>query len=124
MLPWWFWVLLWLVLILATLLLVVLAGVWLFRRFMKVLDDLGTATTQFGEQLAAEGTVVEYAPRTRRYPSGTKATHGDPKKIRKKLEKGKAERIEARRERRVARRREREQAQNMNDLGLFDVDFK
>ena len=38
MLPWWFWVLLWTVLILATLLLAVLAGFRLFRRAMSVLD--------------------------------------------------------------------------------------
>lgn len=119
MLPWWFWTLLWTVLVLATLLCVVLAGFRLFRQGMKVFDTLGEASEQLGAEFAKPGTVVDYAPVGRRYPHGTEATHADPRKIKKLVRKGKAERIEARRVRRVARRTERGQAQNMQDLGLF-----
>lgn len=119
MLPWWFWTLLWTVLVLATLLCAVLAGFRLFRRGVKVFDTLGEASEQLGAEFAKPGTVVEYAAVGRRYPHGTAATHADPKKIKKLLRKGKAERIEARRVRRVARRAKRGQAQNMRDLGLF-----
>ncbi len=119
MLPWWFWTLLWTVLVLATLLCAVLAGIRLFRQGMKVLDTLSQASAQLGEEFAKPGTVVEYTAVPRRYPHGTAATHGDPHKIRKLLRKGKNERIEARRVRRVARRTEHGRAQNMRDLGLF-----
>jgi len=119
MLPWWFWTLLWTVLVLATLLCAVLAGFRLFRQGGKVFDTLGEASEQLGAEFAKPGTVVEYTAVGRRYPHGTAATHADPKKIKKLLRKGKAERIEARRVRRVARRAKRGQAQNMRDLGLF-----
>ena len=119
MLPWWFWTLLWTVLVLATLLCAVLAGFRLFRQGVKVFDTLAEASVPLGAAFAKPGTVVEYASVGRRYPHGTAATHADPKKIKKLLRKGKAERIEARRVRRVARRAKRGQAQNMRDLGLF-----
>ena len=119
MLPWWFWVLLWCVLVLAALLAAVLGGLRLFRQGMGVINTLGEAADTAGEQFARPGTVVEYTPAGRRYPHGTKATHADPEKIRKLRQKGKAERIEARRAARVARRSARGQAQNMNDLHLF-----
>lgn len=119
MLPWWFWALLWTVLVLATLLCAVMAGIKLFRQGMNVLGVLGDATDQIGEEFAKEGTVVQYTPNPRRYPHGTDATHADPQKVKKLRDKGKAERIEARRVRRVTRRTERGQAQNMQDLGLF-----
>ncbi|QIV88507.1 hypothetical protein [Glutamicibacter mishrai] len=119
MLPWWFWVLLWTVLVLATLLVAVLAGFRLFKRGMAVVEGLGDAADHISAGLSQPGTVVEYAQNPRRYPHGTDATHADPEKIRKLRDKGKAERIEARRLRRIARRSERGQAQNMRDLRLF-----
>lgn len=119
MLPWWFWVLLWAVLILATVLVAVLAGFRLFKRGMAVVEDLGTAADQLSTGLSQPGTVVEYTANPRRYPHGTDATHGDPEEIRTLRATGKAERIEARRVRRVNRRAARGQAQNMRDLHLF-----
>lgn len=119
MLPWWFWVLLWTVLALATLLLAVLAGFRLFKRGMSVVDALGAAADHVSAGLSQPGTVVAYTENTRRYPHGTDATHGDPEEIRAQRSIGKAERIEARRVRRVTRRAERGQAQNMRDLRLF-----
>lgn len=119
MLPWWFWVLLWTVIVLATVLAAVLAGFRLFKQGMAVVEDLGTAADKVSSGLSQSGTIVEYTPNPRRYPHGTDATHGDPEKIRKLRDKGKAERIEARRLRRIARRSERGQAQNMRDLRLF-----
>jgi len=119
MLPWWFWVLLWTVLVLATLLVAVLAGFRLFKRGMAVVEDLGAAADQISAGLSKPGTVVEYTPNPRRYPHGTDATHGDPEKLRELRNKGKSERIEARRLRRIARRAQRGQAQNMRDLRLF-----
>lgn len=119
MLPWWFWVLLWIVLILATLLLAVVAGFRLFKRGMSVVETLGEAAEQIGEGLAQEGTVVQYTENPRRYPHGTDATHADPEQIRQLRDLGKEERIEVRRVRRVTRRAGRGQAQNMRDLRLF-----
>lgn len=119
MLPWWFWVLLWTVLVLATVLLAALAGFRLFKRGMGVVDALGAAADHVSSGLSQPGTVVEYVKGQRRYPHGTNATHGDPEEIRDLRSTGKAERIEARRVRRVTRRAERGQAQNMRDLGLF-----
>ncbi|WP_404291340.1 hypothetical protein [Glutamicibacter arilaitensis] len=119
MLPWWFWVLLWTVLVLAALLLAVLAGFRLFRRGMAVLGSASDAADHISGEFAKPGTVVNYEPVGRRYPHGTEATHGDPEKIAKKRLKGKAERIEARRVKRVARRSDRGQAQNMRDVKLF-----
>lgn len=119
MLPWWFWILLWSVLILAMLLLAVLAGIRLFRQAMGVLNAAGDAADHLSGEFAKPGTVVEYLTRTREYPHGIAATHGDPEDIRAQRDLGKEERIEARRVRRVARRNERGQAQNMRDLNLF-----
>lgn len=119
MLPWWFWVLLWTVLILATILAAVFAGFRLFKRGMAVVEGLGDAADHISNGLSQENTVVEYAANPRRYPHGTDATHADPEKIKALREQGKAERIEARRVRRVARRAQRGQAQNMRDLRLF-----
>lgn len=119
MLPWWFWVLLWTVLVLATLLAAVLAGIRLFRQGMGVMGALGEAADKFSADMDKPGTVVDYLPRTRIYPSGTDATHGDPEEIRTLRQAGKAERIEARRARRVARRTARQQPQNVYDLHLF-----
>lgn len=119
MLPWWFWVLLWAVLVLLTLLGIVLAGIRLFRQGMRVVDALGNAADKFSQDLAQEGTVVDYTPRGRVYPSGTDATHADPEQLRELRQLGKQERIEARRVRRVARRQARGQAQNVYDLKLF-----
>lgn len=119
MLPWWFWVLLWTVLVLATVLVAALAGFRLFKRGMAVVEGLGDAADHISAGLSQEGTVVEYAPNPRRYPHGTDATHADPEEIKMLRDQGKAERIEARRVRRVTRRAERGQAQNMRDLRLF-----
>ncbi len=119
MLPWWFWILLWTVLVLATLLVAVLAGFRLFKRGMSVVDALGAAADHVSSGLSTPGTVVEYDQSSRRYPHGTDATHGDPEEIRALRTTGKAERIEARRVRRVTRRAQRGQAQNMRDLHLF-----
>ncbi|MCW4464890.1 hypothetical protein OK351_05135 [Glutamicibacter sp. MNS18] len=119
MLPWWFWILIWTVLVLSMLLAAVLAGIRLFRQGMGVIGALGDAAEKFSHDLAQEGTVVQYTPRTRIYPSGTDATHADPEWIRQLKDTGKAERIEARRIRRVARRTARSQPQNVYDLHLF-----
>lgn len=119
MLPWWFWVLLWTVLILATLLAAIVAGFRLFRRGMGVMQSLGDAADKLSSDMAQPGTVVDYTPRPRTYPSGTDATHGDPHQIRQLKETGKAERVEARRAARVARRHARNQRQNVYDVHLF-----
>ena len=119
MLPWWFWVLLWTVLVLAMLLAAVLGGLRLFQQGMGVMGALGDAADKFSTDLAKQGTVVDYIPRSRVYPSGTEATHADPELVRQQREAGKAERIEARRVRRVARRTARSQPQNVYDLNLF-----
>lgn len=119
MLPWWFWVLLWTVLVLAMLLCMVLAGIRLFRQGMGVMSALGDAADKFSTDLAQEGTVVAYTPRERIYPSGTDATHADPQEMKQLREMGKSERIEARRVRRIARRQARGQRQNVYDLKLF-----
>ena len=95
MLPWWFWVLLWTVLILATLLLAVLAGFRLFRRAMSVLDGASDAADHISGEFAKSGTVVAYEPVVRRYPHGTDATHGEREEISELRHLGKAERIVA-----------------------------
>lgn len=119
MLPWWFWVLLWTILVLAALLGAVLLGIKLFRQGMGVMGAVSAAADQISEDFAKPGTVVEYTPRARIYPSGTDATHADPEELRELRRTGKAERVEVRRVRRVARRRARGQAQSVYDLKMF-----
>lgn len=119
MFPVWFWILLWTVLVLAAALAAVLAGLRLFRRGMGVMNALGEASQKAADDFAREGTVVDYLPRTRVYPSGTAATHADPAQLRELHLAGRAERVEARRKRRVARRTARRQPQNVYDLNLF-----
>lgn len=119
MLPWWFWVLLWTVLVLATLLFVVLAGIRLFRGFMVLVGDVGDAMDRTGSAMDAEAEPHIYPEIPDRGPSGVAALFQDPEAAREARENGRARRVRARREARVARKTLRGQPQRVADLELF-----
>ncbi|GAA5229031.1 hypothetical protein [Paeniglutamicibacter antarcticus] len=119
MLPWWFWVLLWTVLALATLLFLVLAGIRLFRGFMAVANDVGEAMEKTGTAMDAEVEPRHYPEVADRTPSGVAALFQDPATAREIYELGKANRSADRRAGRIARKIRRGQPQRVADLELF-----
>ncbi len=119
MLPWWFWVLLWIVLILGMLLFLVLSGIRLFRGFMKLMDEVGEAGDRIGTAMETPAGPIDYGVLPDRGPSGVAALFQDPDDARASLEAGKARRVEVRRVRRVERKALRGQAQRVADLDLF-----
>jgi hypothetical protein len=44
--PWWGWVLIWVVLVLALVAMLVLSALWLWRKLVRLTDDLGTLADQ------------------------------------------------------------------------------
>lgn len=119
MFAWWFWVLLWVVLILGTLLFLVLAGIRIFRGFMKLLDEVGEAGDRVGTAMDIAAEPIDYGVLPERAPSGVAALFQDPESVRAAVEARKAQRIAIRRMRRVERKALRGQAQRVGDLGLF-----
>lgn len=119
MLPWWFWILLWAVLALATLLFLVLAGIRLFRGFMALVGDVGEAMDAVGTAMGADADPREYPAVADRMPSGVAALFQDPDTARAAREDGKLRRITARRDARVQRKYRRGQPQRVADLELF-----
>ena len=119
MLPWWFWVLLWTVLVLGTLLFLVMGGIRLFRGFMSLAHDVGEATEKAATAMDAEALPREYPVVTDRRPAGVAALFQDPESAREAYNLGKMNRSALRRAGRVARKVRRGQPQRVADLDLF-----
>lgn len=119
MLPWWFWVLLWTVLVLGMLLFFVLTGIKLFRGFMKLVNEAGDASDRVSEALRQSDEPIDYGVLPPREPAGVPALFRDPQEARDTFDSEKEQRIEARRTRRVARKIQRGQPQRVSDLKLF-----
>lgn len=119
MLPWWFWVLLWTVLALATVLFLVLGGIRLFRGFMALAHDVAEATEKAGTTMDEEAQPREYPDVADRRPSGVSALFQDPQTAREAYDRGKVNRSTARRAARIARKVRQGQPQRVADLELF-----
>ncbi|MFL4474765.1 hypothetical protein ACIPVK_12265 [Paeniglutamicibacter sp. MACA_103] len=119
MLPWWFWLLLWVVLALGTLLFLVLAGIRLFRGFMALAGDVGEAMDRVGASMDADPEPRTYPEIPDRTPSGIAALFQDPDDARAAHDAGKLRRSAARRNARIERKTRRGQAQRVSDLELF-----
>jgi hypothetical protein len=127
--PWWFWVLLWTVLLLGSLVWTAVAGYWLFRRGMALVRDAGEALAAIGSgarrhapgdaEDGAESSDVDSSPRGGRMPTAAEAVFADPDALARAYAEGKAERRSARRVRRVERRAKRGQPQSLSDVGLI-----
>ncbi|WP_372699273.1 hypothetical protein [Arthrobacter sp. JSM 101049] len=121
MMPWWFWILLWVVLALATLVFLGLCALHLYRRFMALAQEVGTA----GDALVLPpGEPLEEDRRTDPLPAvGVAALFRSPEVARAEYDAGKLARRRARRDRRVAGKRARGRAQRVRDLYPRDVDL-
>ncbi|WP_417219377.1 hypothetical protein [Arthrobacter sp.] len=121
MMPWWFWILLWTVLVLATLVFLALCGLYLYRRFMAMFTEL----TEAGDALA----LPPGEPLTEEVAGGSRPAAGaaglfrSREDARAEYDGGKLARRRARRQRRVAGKRARGQAQRVRDLYPRDVDL-
>lgn len=121
MMPWWFWILLWTVLVLATLVFLALCTLFLYRRFMAMF----TAVTDAGDALALPpGEPLEEdlsgGPRP---ASGAAVLFRSREDARADYDDGKLSRRRARRQRRIDGKRARGQAQRVRDLYPRDVDL-
>ncbi|MEB7503439.1 hypothetical protein [Arthrobacter koreensis] len=106
--PWWSWILIWVALAAVALLLYVLIGYRVFRKFMAVLREVQSA----GARLSFAQAPVPPAPAT----EPRAAVFSDPADERRRYDEGKAARKEARRERRVQRRILRGQPRAWRDI--------
>ena len=112
--PWWFWILLWIALIALSLLLHVMLGFRLFRKFMATVRELGEAGKRFSnispttETSDVDGMFERSAPGS--------AVFASPEQMRHDYLTAKAFRQEVRRQRRVQRKAERGQPQSLHDI--------
>jgi hypothetical protein len=120
--PWWFWVLLWVALLVCSAAAAVGAGFWLVRKALRAVRDAGeslgrvAAPSGFAERAAARS---EDSSTAAAFPDPGGAVFSDPDEMRRAYAEGKAARQEARRRRRIARRAQRGQAQSLRDLELL-----
>lgn len=121
MMPWWFWILLWTVLALATLVFLALCALHLYRRFVAMFDEVTAA----GDALVLPpGEPLEEDPGDRGRPaSGVDVLFRHREDARVEYDAGKTARRRARRDRRMAGKRARGQAQRVRDLYPSDVDL-
>jgi flagellar biosynthesis/type III secretory pathway M-ring protein FliF/YscJ len=115
--PWWSWILIWVALAACTLVVLLLGGIYLFRKGMAVARSAGEALEQVAKRPTARGEAEDAAPVPDARTPGS-AVFADPEQMRREYEEGREERRLARRDRRVARRRARGQMQSLADLGL------
>lgn len=118
MMPWWFWVLLWIVLLLGTVLFLVLAGIRLFRGMMRVVDEASLAMDKLSVPFdrAPEAATAATAPDA---ANGPGSPFRDPDLVREEYEAGKEARRLARRDARIAVKYAKGQPQRVSDLHLF-----
>ena len=119
MFAWWFWVLLWIVLALGTVLFLVLAAIRLFRGFMALTREVGDAMDRVVSAMDAEAVPREYPEVPERTPSGIAALFQDRDVAKEAHAAGKLRRSKARRNARIERKAERGQPQRVGDLELF-----
>lgn len=105
--PWWSWIVIWVAVTAVALLLYVLIGIRLFRKFMAVLGEVQSAGSRLSFAPPAPSPVAA---------DSLPAVFLDPAAARRRYEDGKAERKEARRERRVERRHLRGQPRAWRDI--------
>ncbi|MDQ4491382.1 hypothetical protein RBS60_14370 [Sinomonas sp. ASV486] len=121
--PWWSWILIWVALGACTLLVLLLGGIYLFRKGVAVMRGAGEALDQVAARPARTATaddaaLAALAPALAGPWAPGSAVFADPAQMRREYEEGRERRRLARRDRRVARRRERGQMQSLSDLGL------
>lgn len=97
--PWWSWVLIWFVLVLILLGVLVLSGVYLWRKLKSLLGELDTAQARLSPALA-DGVPVSAGP-TSQLPVGWEALEAEPIEVRAGLREEKQARKDARRTRRI-----------------------
>lgn len=118
--PWWFWVVLWVALLLGSAGAAVSSVFWLVRKALRFLHDAGSSFNNlitYRPTIESEGGLDPVGSVARTVPGS--AVFARPDEARRAYDQGKVERREARRERRIARRRHRGQAQSLRDLGLI-----
>jgi uncharacterized iron-regulated membrane protein len=115
--PWWSWILIWVALVACTLVVLLLGGIYLFRKGMAVLRSASADLERVTARPAAVGTTDDAGPAALVRVPGS-AVFANPERLREEYEQGREQRRLARRDRRVARRRERGQMQSLRDLGL------
>lgn len=121
MMPWWFWILLWTVLVLATVVFLALCGLHLYRRFNAMFHEVAAA----GDALALPPgePLEEDRGRLPRPVAGPAVLFRSREDARADYDDGKLARRRARRGRRVARKQARGQAQRVHDMYPRDVDW-
>lgn len=121
MMPWWFWILLWTVLVLAALVLLALCALHLYRRFMAMFTEV----TEAGDALALPpgDPLEEDLSAGPRPAAGAALLFRSREDARAEYDDGKLTRRRARRERRIEGKRARGQAQRVRDLYPRDVDL-
>jgi hypothetical protein len=115
--PWWSWILIWVALVACTLVVLLLGGIYLFRKGMAVVRGAAADLERVTARPAAGETADDAGPAAVVRVPGS-AVFADPDRMRLEYEQGRELRRLARRDRRVARRRERGQMQSLRDLGL------
>lgn len=115
--PWWFWVLLWTVLLLGTVLFLVLSGIKLFRGVMRLVDEASLSMDRLSEPFNRIPDHRNSPASVSNHVSG--AAFRDVEQVREEYETGKEERKEARRQARIARKYAKGQPQRVSDLHLF-----
>lgn len=116
--PWWSWVLIWVALAACTVVVLLLSGIYLFRKGMGVVRGASSALEQIGSRGPAVAAADDGAPSPARRAPGS-AVFADPARMRREYDEGREARRLARRDRRIARRRKRGQRQSLRDLGLL-----
>ncbi len=127
--PWWTWILIWIALIALSLLLYLLLGIRLFRKFMMTVRELGAAGEKLGH--LPEASPVPPNPGASEatddpdgdaaFPSHLApgaAVFASPHRMRHDYHASKASRVEARRQRRIRRKAGRGQPQRLRDIEL------
>lgn len=121
--PWWSWILIWVALGACTLVVLLLGGIYLFRKGVAVMRGAGEALDQVAARpdrtaTADDAARAALAPAPAGLRAPGSAVFADPVQMRREYEEGRERRRLARRDRRLARRRERGQMQSLSDLGL------
>lgn len=125
--PWWSWILIWVALVACTLVVLLLGGIYLFRKGVALMRGAGEALDQLtarrslpgGDAAAHDGAGEPSAAAAAPARVPGSAVFADPVLMRREYEDGREKRRLARRDRRVARRRDRGQMQSLADLGLI-----
>jgi len=107
--PWWSWVLIWVGLVLALVAVLVLGAIWLWRKLMRLADDLGT----LADQAAVLEQVTDEAP-----PRSVPAVLRDIEQVRRERSVRVARRYERKR---VRRQRRLERARRITRLDATTV---